>query len=79
VISVNTALYANIYVFHTNALLTIHPTGFSTTAGYDELRGGDCTSCSVAQDKSAYWHPALYFKATNGQITAVNEVGGMLA
>ncbi|CZS90192.1 related to glyoxal oxidase precursor [Rhynchosporium graminicola] len=41
--------------------------GFSATAGYDDLRASDCTSCQVTQDKSAYWHPALYFKSEDGK------------
>lgn len=54
--------------------------GFSISAGYDALLGGSCTSCEVAQDKSAYWTPALYFKSsTTGEYTLVQQVGGMLA
>lgn len=54
--------------------------GFSTTAGYDALLAGSCTSCEVEQDKSAYWTPALYFQSsTTGQYTLVEQVGGMLA
>ena len=43
------------------------------------LLSGDCTSCAVTQDKSAYWAPALYFMHTNGSAQVVDEVGGMLA
>lgn len=53
--------------------------GFSMTSDSADMTGSDCTSCSVKEDKSAYWHPALYFKAANGSLTAVNEDGGMLA
>jgi Domain of unknown function (DUF1996) len=53
--------------------------GFSETSGYSELMSGSCTSCSVAQDKSAYWHPSLLFKDNQGQYHMVPEVGGMLA
>ncbi|KAL7937237.1 hypothetical protein V8C35DRAFT_277726 [Trichoderma chlorosporum] len=35
--------------------------GFSETSGTPELLNGNCTSCRVTQDKSAYWHPALYY------------------
>lgn len=62
--------------YNTNYL----PLGFSISAGYDALLGGSCTSCEVAQDKSAYWTPALYFKSsTTGEYTLVQQVGGMLA
>ncbi|RKF74221.1 putative wsc domain-containing protein [Golovinomyces cichoracearum] len=54
--------------------------GFSETATYEELMSGDCTSCEVAEDKSAYWHPALYFQdSSTGKFTLVPQVGGMLA
>jgi hypothetical protein len=54
--------------------------GFSTSAGMDALQAGDCTSCAVTQDKSAYWTPALYFvNEATGKYTLVNQVGGMLA
>ncbi len=54
--------------------------GFSESASYDDLMNGDCTSCSVAEDKSAYWTPALYFKSSaTGELTLVEQVGGMLA
>jgi hypothetical protein len=43
------------------------------------LTNGDCTSCAVAQDKSAYWAPTLYFKHADGTYEAVQQVGGMLA
>ncbi|KAK6581910.1 hypothetical protein PZA11_005607 [Diplocarpon coronariae] len=53
--------------------------GFSKKAGYKELTEGQCTSCQVSQDKSAYWHPALYFQAADGKFTLVEQIGGMLA
>lgn len=54
--------------------------GFSEKASYQELMNGKCTSCEVAEDKSAYWHPALYFQdATTGKFSLVPQVGGMLA
>lgn len=54
--------------------------GFSETATYEELMAGECTSCEVAEDKSAYWHPALYFKdTTTGKFSLVPQIGGMLA
>lgn len=60
-------------------LLMLNIPGFSTTASTDDLLAGDCTSCEVVQDKSAYWHPALYFQAANGDFKVVEQVGGMLA
>ncbi|KAF2208667.1 hypothetical protein CERZMDRAFT_107381 [Cercospora zeae-maydis SCOH1-5] len=39
----------------------------------------DCTSCGVAEDKSAYWTPPLYFQHANGTVEMVENVGGMLA
>ena len=54
--------------------------GFSDSAGTAELLAGDCTSCEVSQDKSAYWTPALYFQnSATGEFSLVNQVGGMLA
>ncbi|KAI0552153.1 hypothetical protein F4679DRAFT_571825 [Xylaria curta] len=54
--------------------------GFGISANYDDLINGDCTSCAVKQDKSAYWTPAMYFldSATN-EFSPVPQVGGMLA
>ncbi|QPG96429.1 hypothetical protein C2857_004155 [Epichloe festucae Fl1] len=52
----------------------------SEGAGSVDLMDGDCTSCRVTQDKSAYWHPAFYFEdASTGEIEVVPQVGGMLA
>jgi hypothetical protein len=53
--------------------------GFSIDASFDELIAGSCTSCQVTQDKSSYWTPALYFQDASGQISLVDQVGGMLA
>ncbi|OHF01798.1 hypothetical protein CORC01_02989 [Colletotrichum orchidophilum] len=54
--------------------------GFSATSDFGDLVAGDCTSCRVKQDKSAYWHPALYFQdSTTGEFELVDQVGGMLA
>ncbi|KAB8304086.1 hypothetical protein EYC80_005425 [Monilinia laxa] len=54
--------------------------GFGESSGSDELLAGNCTSCSVAQDKSAYWTPSIYFKnAATGKFELVEQVGGMLA
>lgn len=49
-------------------------------ASYQDLRDGDCTSCRVTQDKSAYWHPSMYFQDSDtGEFELVEQVGGMLA
>lgn len=53
--------------------------GFSDAATYEDLANGECTSCAVAQDKSAYWAPVLYFKHADGSFEEVQQVGGMLA
>ena len=38
----------------------------------------NCTSCSITQDRSAYWTPALYFEHDdNVTYTLVPQVGGM--
>jgi hypothetical protein len=55
------------------------PTGFSESATFEDLRNADCTSCAVAEDMSAYWAPALYFKHLNGSYQEVQQDGGMLA
>ena len=53
--------------------------GFSESCTYDDLRNASCTSCTVTEDKSSYWHPELYFQAADGNLTAVDKAGGMLA
>ncbi|KXH64089.1 hypothetical protein CSAL01_01336 [Colletotrichum salicis] len=54
--------------------------GISPTADFGDLTASDCTSCRVKQDKSAYWHPALYFQdSSTGEFELVDQVGGMLA
>jgi hypothetical protein len=58
---------------------TVHgSSGFSMTADESDLLDGDCTSCAVKQDRSAYWFPALYFQHSNGTMEMAKEVGGML-
>ncbi|KAK5662979.1 hypothetical protein OQA88_6391 [Cercophora sp. LCS_1] len=52
--------------------------GFSETAGYEDLVNAECTSCAVTQDKSVYWAPALYFRHTDGTYELVEQDGGML-
>lgn len=59
---------------------SVHGSGaFALDSDGDSLKTGDCTSCAVTQDKSAYWTPALYFMHDNGTASLVPEVGGMLA
>lgn len=54
--------------------------GLTHTSTYEDLRNGECTTCAVPEDKSAYWHPALYFKEDGtGELSVVSEKGGMLA
>ncbi|KAI1425857.1 hypothetical protein F5Y12DRAFT_784308 [Xylaria sp. FL1777] len=60
---------------------TVHgSSGFGMSATYDDLMNGDCTSCAVKQDKSAYWTPYMYFlNSETGEFSPVPQVGGMLA
>ncbi|KAI1812874.1 hypothetical protein GGS20DRAFT_513114 [Poronia punctata] len=54
--------------------------GFGIGATFEDLVGGDCTSCAVKQDKSAYWTPSMYFlDESTGDYSTVPQVGGMLA
>lgn len=64
---------------HSLELRTDLDIAFGMTADTETLRAGQCTSCGVKQDKSAYWAPALYFMHENGEAEIVEEVGGMLA
>ncbi|KAK2608377.1 hypothetical protein QQS21_003062 [Conoideocrella luteorostrata] len=53
---------------------------FSMNSRTSDLMDGDCTSCRVTQDKSAYWTPAIYFEdAGTKKVELVPQVGGMLA
>lgn len=54
--------------------------GFGVSSGFEQLAAGDCTSCRVTQDKSAYWHPQLYFQdEATEKYEEVDPRGGMLA
>ncbi|KAL2197447.1 hypothetical protein P885DRAFT_77134 [Corynascus similis CBS 632.67] len=53
--------------------------GFSASSTYEDLVNADCTSCAVAEDKSVYWAPVVYFKHENGTYQEVLQDGGMLA
>ncbi|KAJ5104428.1 hypothetical protein NUU61_001775 [Penicillium alfredii] len=58
----------------------VHGAGsFGMNSDQKLLLDSTCTSCAVTQDRSAYWHPALYFMHKNGSAQLVDEVGGMLA
>jgi len=37
----------------------------------------ECSSCSIKQDKSAYWTPSLYWENPEGQFIALNQTAGM--
>ncbi len=53
---------------------------FSESASNADIAASDCTSCLVTQDKSSYWHPALYFlDSTTNEYELVEQVGGTLA
>ena len=52
----------------------------SPSSTHADLMAGNCTSCAVKQDMSAYWHPALYFRdSATGEFELAPQVGGMLA
>ncbi|KAL1890148.1 hypothetical protein Sste5346_008441 [Sporothrix stenoceras] len=54
--------------------------GFGESATYADITASDCTSCLVTEDKSSYWHPALYFlDTTTNEYELVEQVGGTLA
>ena len=46
---------------------------FSTTATSADLLKSKCASCSVGQDKSAYWTPSVYFMSDDGTTEVVPE------
>lgn len=46
---------------------------FSTTSTSADLRKSNCASCSVGQDMSAYWTPAVYFVSDDGSMEVVPE------
>lgn len=50
-----------------------HYTAFSTTSTSADLLKSKCASCSVGQDKSAYWTPAVYFMGDDGTVEVVPE------
>ncbi|RYP67675.1 hypothetical protein DL770_008571 [Monosporascus sp. CRB-9-2] len=63
----------HVHALHGSSALTKDSTS-------EDLMNGNCTSCAVKQDMSAYWHPALYFQDDEtGEFELVPQVGGMLA
>ncbi|KAA8894411.1 hypothetical protein FN846DRAFT_900927 [Sphaerosporella brunnea] len=58
---------------------TVHGgSAFSRNVTSDDLRASHCTSCEVQEDNSAYWTPNLYHQSESGELTALNQTGGML-
>ena len=51
--------------------------GFGVSTDVEKLLASKCTSCTIKEDKSAYWTPQLYFfdKGTS-QFEMVPEIGG---
>ena len=71
------SIYAYVGKMITDLYVTTALSPFSSNA---DLMAGNCTSCAVKQDMSAYWHPALYFRdAATGEFELVPQIGGMLA
>lgn len=55
-------------------------TAISRNSSVEELLASDCTSCMIAQDKSAYWSPQLYFfDSDKDEYEMVQEVSGHLS
>jgi hypothetical protein len=46
-------------------------------ATIEDLLNGNCSSCSILQDHSAYWAPMMYFQHSNGTLQMVPTDGGM--
>ncbi|KZW02975.1 hypothetical protein EXIGLDRAFT_636604 [Exidia glandulosa HHB12029] len=52
--------------------------GFALNTTFDAMRASDCTSCEIANDKSNYWTPSLWFNdPKTGKVEPVNG-GGIL-
>ncbi|KAF9460348.1 hypothetical protein BDZ94DRAFT_1311603 [Collybia nuda] len=45
---------------------------FRSTTNTAMLRESECTSIPIAEDKSSYWFPHLYFQWANGSFTSLN-------
>jgi Domain of unknown function (DUF1996) len=52
-------------------------TDFGFDVEINQLMASNCTSCSVRQDKSAYWSPQMYFRHDNGTFEIVPTQGGL--
>jgi hypothetical protein len=75
---IDAEIWTNLFFLIFNA--NYFNTAFSPTATTNDLLQSDCTSCSVAEDKSAYWTPSLYFQdSSTGEFEVVQQEGGMLA
>lgn len=53
------------------------PSSFDQSSTFESLRAADCTTCTVQEDRSAYWVPQLYYVRSDGQYQAVKQVGGV--
>ncbi|KAF2434894.1 WSC-domain-containing protein [Tothia fuscella] len=42
------------------------------------LANGECTSCEIQDDKSAYWTPMLYYQYPNGSFIDVKQSGSVV-
>ncbi|KAK5308838.1 hypothetical protein LTR70_010778 [Exophiala xenobiotica] len=61
---------------HTHVVFGSRNFGLNTS--YADLMAAVCTSCSVVQDKSAYWVPTLYFTPDNRTFSMVPQRGDMV-
>ena len=48
---------------------------FHSSMTWEDLRASDCTTCEVADDKSSYWVPPLYFRFANGTYVSLRQIG----
>jgi hypothetical protein len=44
---------------------------------YEDLRNADCAGAEVADDKSLYWQPTLYYQWKNGTFQALQPTWGL--
>ncbi|KPI42389.1 putative fungistatic metabolite [Cyphellophora attinorum] len=51
------------------------PNNFNTTSTFQSYQSSLCTSCSIQDDKSAYWTPQLYYRFRNGTYVDVPTGG----
>ncbi|KAF2403118.1 hypothetical protein EJ06DRAFT_320608 [Trichodelitschia bisporula] len=57
--------------FSDHAHLIVGGSNFGPEATYEDLRASECTSCTITDDKSAYWVPAMMFRHANGTFEPV--------